>query len=617
MKIFTLTGDKRLGRSVQRYFNFVLDMEISIIEPLKLRRSLDSANIISLFEDICLKLEHGSDKLERTIVLVDPCLANSADAEPLTYLTDLEPLSDPPKYSQLLAMLILVFPEIHWIFFPASSFAENFSQNSKDNTADFQLIKKFHTWNPDQGEIEDIINAIEISYDPLFDPAGLRNIVKTNIGIKEEKEGIIPLRYSLAAAVDDEKSYAYMHAYTAYRFGSRSYVVTTQRLMEEIFGKENSKTLQNVNLTFEDLFLNFPDRKREQPRIHYFLLEERDKKYEGLRNPAKRVFITVGHQRTDPELIEKNKTYLDLKKSQKPAYKFLFKPHAGIFNLEKDGDIKKQGGFKHPSKNPNPEPKPEGDGHSAPGKLLIIAEKLIKKARQILHSNPHAAESVYGALFALEAQEILAKRTPTTALEALALKHQLEVSAECMFCGVQHNFNVHDRFKELKTDVQALGDWFNPGTRRKSKIDARLGIISALALIFKSYNQFDEENLCLNEIRKLHSRVTLLRNKWNPFYWFFYPLRRYTEMLVGSLTLFLSSVLFWPLLFGYIYYLYTGMPLYDAFIESFAAFFSWGTPSFFHDAGSCVKLIAAFEIIFGFTHLGIFISYLYNLIFRR
>ena len=54
---------------------------------------------------------------------------------------------------------------------------------------------------------------------------------------------------------------------------------------------------------------------------------------------------------------------------------------------------------------------------------------------------------MYGALLALEAQELLANRTPTTALEALAVRHELEVTAECMFYGVEYNFDVRRRLE--------------------------------------------------------------------------------------------------------------------------------------------------------------------------
>jgi hypothetical protein len=246
---------------------------------------------------------------------------------------------------------------------------------------------------------------------------------------------------------------------------------------------------------------------------------------------------------------------------------------------------------------------------------------LIKRARKILQTTQSVEDSLYGALLALEAQELLANKTPTTALEALALKHQLEVSAECMFYGVQYNFEIKERIIELETEIHAIGRWFNPKTRKKSEVNAKLGIINALALIFRRYNQFDEESLCLKEIRKLHARAALMRQK--SWYWIFYPIRRYIEILVGSLPLFLLSVLLWPLLFGIIYYCCMPADLkVDSFaevtIESMFTFFSLNKPDLFYgNAGIYAKIIVNLEIILGVSHIGIFISYLYNLIFRR
>ncbi len=615
MKLYALTGDIRLGRTLQRYFNFAANVEMDIIEPIKIHLTLNSTNLISIFENICQKLETDHDPFEKTMVLVDPCLWGFVDVPPLTCLTELEPLSNPPGFPQLLAMLILAFPGIHWVLLVSDSII-NLPAERNESTADSGLIKNAHIQDPFQGKFEEIIDYGQQVYEPLFDPAGLRNIIRQNIEGKEKKERAIPLRYSLAASIDDERSYAYMHAYTAYRLGFRSHVVTTHNYMKRILGEKDNTGFKPIKLTFEDLFLNFPDSDRDTQKIRFSKLEQRDDHYKGLTTVEKRIFITVGHQKTpERELSRKNKTYLRTK-GQK--FKFLYKPISGIFNLKKGAGIEKPARFKWPPS--KSKLGVEGVEHSAPGRLLLIAKRLIKKARYILHSTQSAAESVNGALLALEAQELLANRTPTTALEALALKHQIEVSAECMFYGVQYNFDVKARLEELEKEVHAIGEYFNPSARKISEINARLEIINALALIFRKYNQFDEESLCLKEIRKLHARATLIRQK--SWYWIFYPIRRYIEILVGSLPLFLFFVLFWPLLFGIIYYYcIPGSTVISSFtqsvIESIVTFFSLGKPDFYANPGIFAKAVVALEIILGFSHIGIFISYLYNLIFRR
>jgi hypothetical protein len=614
VKLYALTGDKRLGKTLQRYFNFAVNMELDRIEPIKIHQTLDSTNLITIFENICQKLETGHDPFEKTIVLVDPCLWGFADVPPFTCLTELEPLSNPPGFPQLLAMLILAFPGIHWVFL--STTIINLPADINENAAYSGLIKSAHIRDIFQNRLEEIIDYAQLVYEPLFDPAGLRNIIRQNIEQKEKKEKGIPLRYSLAASIDDEISYAYMHAYTAYRLGFRSHMVTTHNYMKRILGEKNNMGFNSIQLTFEDLFLNFPDSDRDTQKIRFSKLEQRDDYYKGLAGVEKRIFITVGHQKTpERELSRKNKAHLRTK-GQK--FKFLYKPISGIFNLKKGAGIGKPAGFKWPPS--KLKPGIEGLEHSAPGRLLLITNWLVKKARDILHSTQSAVESVYGALLALEAQELLANRTPTSALEALALKHQLEVSAECMFYGVQYNFDVKARLQELEKEVHAIGEYFNSGARKISEINARLEIINALALIFKKYNQFDEESLCLKEIRKLHARATLIRQK--SWYWIFYPIRRYIEILVGSLPLFLLFVLAWPLLFGIIYYYcipgsqgISSFP--QAIVESIVTFFSLDRPGFFEYNGIWAKTIVALEIVLGFAHIGIFISYLYNLIFRR
>ncbi|MGD2086609.1 MAG: hypothetical protein PVH61_10530 [Candidatus Aminicenantes bacterium] len=612
MKLYALTGDKRLGRTLQRYFHFAANVEMDLIEPIKIHHTLNSSNLISIFENICQKLANDHAPFEKTIVLVDPCLWGFVDAPPCTSLTELEPLSEPPGVPQLLAMLILAFPGIYWVFLSTSMI--NLPANKNEFIADSGLIKSAHIRNPFQDKLEEIFDYDQQVYEPLFDPAGLRNIIRKNIERKEKKERGIPMRYSLAASIDDEISYAYMHAYTAYRLGFRSHMVTTHNYMKRILGKDDNTGLLPIKLTFEDLFLNFANGDRDTQKTHFSKLKERDNYYKGLTAVEKRIFITVGHQKTpERELSSKNKAHLRTK-GQK--FKFLYKPISGIFKLKKEAGIEKPTHFKWPPI--KLKSGVEGGGHSAPGRLLLITKRLVKKARYILHSTQSAVESVYGAVMALEAQELLANRTPTSALEALALKHQLEVSAECMFYGVQYNFEVKARLEELEKEVQAIGEYFNPDTRKISEINARLEIITALALIFRQYNQFDEESLCLKEIRKLHARATLIKNK--SWYWIFYPIRRYIEILVGSLPLFLLFVIFWPLLFGIIYY-YSGIQGISSFpqaiVESIVTFFSLGKPDFYASASIFAKAFVALEIIFGFSHIGIFISYLYNLIFRR
>ncbi len=58
--------------------------------------------------------------------------------------------------------------------------------------------------------------------------------------------------------------------------------------------------------------------------------------------------------------------------------------------------------------------------------------------------------SVRRATFATDALELTGHRTPTTALEALSTKHQLELTAECHFSGIEYNVDVKSRLAEIR-----------------------------------------------------------------------------------------------------------------------------------------------------------------------
>src|SRR5207249_4962268 len=103
--------------------------------------------------------------------------------------------------------------------------------------------------------------------DPLFDPTGLRSWVRrmTNDGLK--KAGVdlrLHFREKAAAAIDEEKAYAYFNSYTAYRFGFLAHVVISYEIFTRLFHKNSPLQFSSPGCTwqllFEDVYLHFPDR---------------------------------------------------------------------------------------------------------------------------------------------------------------------------------------------------------------------------------------------------------------------------------------------------------------------------------------------------------------------
>ena len=142
----------------------------------------------------------------------------------------------------------------------------------------------------------------------------------------------------MAAAIDEEKPYAYLHGYASYRFGCRADVVTTWALMKTRFGGQDETSDKSKDeahgywLLLEDMSLNFPDREKD---VHLLRLEQRGDQCCKLlsRNETSehRILITTGQARPGDTALAENRAYLRAKSNGKG--KVVFKPASGIFDL--------------------------------------------------------------------------------------------------------------------------------------------------------------------------------------------------------------------------------------------------------------------------------------------
>ena len=147
---------------------------------------------------------------------------------------------------------------------------------------------------------------------------------------------------------------------------------------------------------------------------------------------------------------------------------------------------------------------------------MEITEALLRRAEYISRDVHSVPEAVYGAVLAADAQEYLGYRTPTTSIQALALKHVMEVTAECMFSGVTQTKDIEQRLQEISQEVDSICVWFAPEARKRSNLDVAIGIIGELVLKFRQHYQFDEEQLCLNELRNLHRKLWFQKQRFGP-----------------------------------------------------------------------------------------------------
>ena len=610
MNFFILTVKSNIFKSQKRFLKYIHQQKLLHVEII-LPNSHQT--FITEFNKIAKKLENKTENIRNTIVFVDTDLFSHNGETFLSSYKDLNPLND-NEFPQLIAMLILAFPEIHWVFMPGIFI---------DKPNDFHVYKI----NELNEFIKRVLSLNNSDLIALFDPCNLRNSIKQNI-YKTEKG--IPKRGLLAAAIDEEISYALMNAYTAYRFGYRAWVVSSFETMKHVFGK-NSK-IKKVDLVFEDLYLNFPDRGADD-HLSELTVRDDDKNFPKLKGVDDRILITVGHKNTGGAKNTWRCNLEYLKSDFNDRYKILYKPLAGIFDLWKKAG--KWQWIKNCPKLPDSFDWPlkkiiddEDKSHSAPGRLLLISEKLLARSKRILKNADSVTDAIHSATLALEAKELLACKTPTMSLEALSLQHQAEVEAECMFCGVEYDLDVKSRIKDIKKEVTAISKWFHPSSKKRSQLNAEITIFSALAQRYRKYSQFDEENVLLHENRKLTNTLGVNRN---PLLLLAWPFRAYVNFLLQSLTRFAFVILAWVFLFGVIYWyvarLTPQIEVYfiDSIIVSAKTFLAFQPPSLEYWVKKPPDMtFTPFRLfwfigpaVLGFIHLGIFISHLTMILMRK
>jgi hypothetical protein len=511
---------------------------------------------------------------------------------------------------RLAGMLTLAFPEVRWVFASSPDMSD----------ADGGALSK-----PDGV--------------PLFDPLGRRALVrkdiKTDLGTAKDADYLC-VRERSAAAIDEELAYSFLTGYLAYRLTYNTHMVCTEAEMKRVFGFRDARGQKidvicrpapHVKLTFEDLFLGFPDHTDHSRTkdgkvecLHFSNLENRDWYFPGLREVTRRVFVTAGHGHYDAR--DANGAYLRKRKLESEVLsRTVCKPVAGVYSVLKRArllsDYMK---LRRDEWKTAKAHKVEGGqtGHSASGRLLLIADSLIGRAEKLFDEARSVPDCIYAATLALEAQELLGYRTPTTSLEAITLRHKLEVKAECMFQGMEYNIAVKDRFWEIHGEVDAVSRWFNPATRERSALNAEMSIVTEVMRIFHEFGQYDEEQECMKHFRKLNRQAYFAQHPWLSV---FRPFRWYVETIVGSFWLFVIALLAWPLLFGVLGYVVKAgfgpqvSNVAGYTVSAFYTFFCLQPPS--ATVGIPAHVLTMLTVIAGFAHLGIFISHLYSLVARK
>lgn len=599
-------------------FNLVNDSRVIIVQHTELAE----AKVAHVYELVLRRLEIAIQSNNNLIPINEvTVITNRVDNPERLKVTTKEERFD-NNWENLLGMMILTFPEIRWIFL--------------GNTPVKSPELSMHT-------IEVLDKPLR---EPLCDPTGLRKFVRKN------SSKSLPLRTSRAAAIDEETSYALFHAYTAYRFGYLADPVRSWELMNYFFGKRAlpkhgyQLLLEDVNLSFPDNTIrNFSDKSDESKEVHLsnFGVEEvnegGDLKKTGrachcprltdnpdIENSDFRIIVSGGHFGAGVNKVNINlefiKRYKGLEKSG-----FVLKPVGGMFDLwaqaklfkrlprrrDKEGNLIQKGhapGFYWPPQSTNS----KNESHSAPGKLMLIAQHLVRRADAMRSISNTVEECIHGAVLATDALELLSYQTPTLALQALCLKHEFEVKAEVAFLGVGHHFDLRHRLEELEREVKAASRFFDKSRCRSAELDTLVSIGNRLMLVFREAGQFDEEMACLVRIRSWHRKLRRKQAR-NPLSLTANGVMGYAEWLLASPVYFFGALLFWYLLLVTLWSGVTDLSLLQSLSISWNAFTA-GEPKGIAENPTDF-LLHVFGSSVGIFHFGVFISYLYSAVTRK
>jgi hypothetical protein len=485
-------------------------------------------------------------------------------------------------------MLVLAFPEVRWHFLVLTG-------RPRDDQRDRANQEPLHRWDSFQA-LHGIDGLFEPRGTPLFDGYGLRQHVLTCMTEDENQDrhfnrrslrsvGSVPARRALATVLDEEEGYRWLQAYMAYRHGFRVCAIAFWREAENLLGSggrldpkaspRDDALIHNsfFALSLEDWFLSYPD--QNDPATSD--LRRRSELLPALRlqAPPLRRFLTVGHQHQAGVLVDRRNNWLaQLRKQEigatghplKQKQQIAFKPASGIFSLWKELGLDRDwnssgeqawrpslrrkyqglapGYFWPPDISDTAVTQNVDEGHSSPGRLLHLAECLIDRANVLVRECNTATEALRGAVLATQALELLGCRTPTVSVEALLLKHAFEVIAECQFPGVQYHLNLKERLADVKANLAGMSFWLHHNRRRDFMLNAEAQILSKLSSILVEYGEYEEAELCQQELRDLRRQISVrydfkTRSLFAPLIW---PFRWYIVFVLRSTANFFLSI---------------------------------------------------------------------------
>lgn len=620
MKHFLLLNqDPALRRSLERYVR--ARGADCASHPLGFRTSESGGEptpswVVNRYEEACSFIDGQLDDVgdferDRVFAVVDffdPLFRGNPD----------ESLSIPFTFSSmaLVGMLVLTYPEIHWILI----------SSGECSICDRPGFKAIHDHN-----MLTIANVAELLDDaltgvmcpPEFDPTGLRRLVRGFFRPAVDYADIQKAIQGVGIVLDEEYSFASLVALATYRTGIPTRLISTERLARHWLGGQAAGDTarpywpagrdsgERIEISVEDVYVSFPDSSNHD----WASLPERDKVLEGLAASRKRYLLTVGQGRGGGERIRWKSNLQYLRRDFRNRSGVIHKPVAGVHQLLRITGLKRPSGIR----------KRRGTdscsdlGHSVEGRVALICENLLKRSSARLERARSVEAAIVAAVIAIDARALLASHAPTLALEAVALQHDAEVQAESSFIGIAHSLRIDLRIREIRKDCRRISRWFSRKTRLLNEINARLSIVDRIATRFASNNQADEAEECRGAARILRANYMACSSFSGVLTW---PLRMYIAQCLRSLGRFLFALLAWFMVFAWYLFSYRHesppkCPVETSILDTAYLFISGDVPP---SSEACQQIPAGFMVfvcVIALIHTGLLVSHIYTMASRR
>lgn len=474
------------------------------------------------------------------------------------------------------ALAILASPEVLWLF---------------DGVSQSDARVPWLRWH----RLEALSSPLS---NPLYDWTGLRQWLRSHLLGRPKSASD-----AWVIALDDEHRYRSLFAYTGYRAGYPSLAPESIAESISLLGPPPEGRLAGVDdlqlRSVEDISVQFPDQQAQ-----HVLSEKKDRsQLLPVLDQAKRTFVTSGDARD--EFSPRRKSWL-------------FKPVKGLLALQ-SGAIGKTRGPLDPWIAPSNDRDAvdlkddtvagSGGRHATHGIMTEVATAMVARGEHLLDEPSDFDSLLLAAVLGLDTQMLLRGKSPTTALEALAVQQHAEVTIECIFAGVAADPRIRPRLVELESAAFAICSRYGAKAQRVARLNAKVEIANRLVGILRQHARFEEEMECLARVRSWRAAI---HRTSGPFGWIYGWILAYFNSCV-SYPLFLALLtLFWCAVFSLLYFFVPPtLAPWDAFQRAALTLVS------LQPNGKSQSWLDVPCIFAGLVHFGLFISYLFSLVSRR